>query len=76
MNSMELNQTTKHHLTVQSYFPKTMIKTISISSKSTGNTNTFQFTSMISDMSVTPLFINMQSYSSLYKNLILTKDKE
>lgn len=50
-------------------------------SKSTGNTNTFQISALAWSatrryLRLTPQFINMQSYSSSYKNQILTKDKE
>lgn len=49
--------------------------------KSTGNTNTFQISALAwsathQHLRLTPQFINMQSYSSSYKNQVLTKDKE
>lgn len=52
-----------------------------IFSKSTGNTNTFQisalaWSAMHQYLNLTPHLINMQSYSSSYKNQILTKDWE
>lgn len=92
LSGLEINQSTTHLQNIIQFLKKNTIRQFSLCmdkihinssffSKSTGNTNTFQisalaWSAMHQYLNLTPHLINMQSYSSSYKNQILTKDWE